>query len=116
MANITPTEIPSPEGSHKVYIVTWDNMQNGDVGLPVSFSQYSDRSVQVVGTLAGGSVTVEGSLDGTNYVPLTDPQGNNLLITTSKIEMITELVRFLRPVISSGSGASVKVIVLLRLT
>lgn len=118
MATIVPSVIPSPEGSHKVFIVTWDNMTNGDVGEAVALSQYSDRSVQVIGTLNGGSVTIEGSLDTqtTNFNTLTDTKENDLLITTNKIETVMQLVRWLRPAVSSGAGAAVKVILMLRLT
>lgn len=116
MATITPSITASPEGSHKVFIATWASMANSDVGEPIPLSQYSDRSVQVAGVLAGGSVTMEGSLNGVDYSVLTDPQGNNLVLTTQKIEMVTELVRFLRPVVSSGAGTTVSVTLLLRLT
>jgi hypothetical protein len=118
MATIAAEVIPSPEGSHKVFIVTWANMQNGDVGEAVALSQYSDRSVQVSGTLAGASVTIEGSLESsiTNFATLTDTKENDLLITTAKIETIMQLVRWLRPVISGGGGATVTVRMLCRLT
>lgn len=116
MATVAAALVNVLEASHKVFVASWAAMANGDVGEAVPLSQYSDRSVQVTGTLAGASVTLEGSLDGTTYAPLTDPQGNNLLITSPKIEMITELVRYVRPVISSGAGASVTVLLLLRIT
>ena len=37
---------------------------------------------------------------------LTDPQGNDLDITTGKIEAITELVRYIRPRIVGGDGTT----------
>lgn len=118
MATIVPSVVPAPEGSHKVMIVTWANMANGDVGEAVALSQYSDRSVQVIGSLNGAQLTLEGSLESqtTNFSVLTDTKENDLVITTNKIETIMQLVRWLRPVVSSGAGANVTVIVLLRLT
>lgn len=77
-----------------------------DVGARLAFDEYADRSVQVAGTFgAGGSVTVEGSNDGTNWATLADPQGNPLVITTAKIEAILECVRFVRPV-AAGDGTT----------
>lgn len=76
-------------------------------GQPIEHSRYADRSVTVTGTFgAGGSVRIEGSLDGTNYFPLTDPQGNALDITSAKIEAITEAVRYLRPRVTAGDGTT----------
>lgn len=94
-------------GNQKTLIVKWTGMQNGDDGDPLRFSQYADKSVQVVGTFGvGGSLRVEGSIDGTNYAALTDPQGNALDITSAKIEAVTELVQFVRPRITGGDGTT----------
>lgn len=73
-------------------------MTNGDVGEAIELANFADRSVQVVGAFGtGGNVRIEGSLNGADYAPLTDPQGNNLDISNAKIEAITELVRWIRP-------------------
>jgi hypothetical protein len=37
---------------------------------------------------------------------LTDPQGNDLNITTAKIEAISEATRFVRPVVTAGDGTT----------
>lgn len=92
---------------HTCVIATWANMQNGDDGQPIELANFADRSVQVFGTFgAGGNVRIEGSIDGTNYAPLTDPQGNALDINTAKIEAIIELVRWIRPVVTAGDGST----------
>jgi hypothetical protein len=84
-------------------IVVWADMANGDDGAPIELANFTDRSVQVVGTFgSGGSVRIEGSLDGVNYAPLTDPQGNSLDIATAKIEAVTEIVRWIRPRVTAG--------------
>ena len=83
---------------HTCVIVTWPDLAVSDDGKPIEFANFADRSVQVFGTFgSGGSVRIEGSIDGINYSTLTDPQGNNLDINTAKIEAITELVRWIRP-------------------
>jgi hypothetical protein len=90
-------------------IVTWTGLlqSSSDDGSPFSSPGWADRSVQVTGNLGtGGSVRIEGSNDGTNYVPLTDPQGNALDITSLKIESISELCAYIRPRITAGDGST----------
>jgi hypothetical protein len=97
-----------PESLHHTCVVaTWPGMQNGDDGQPIELANFADRSVQVVGNFGtGGNLRIEGSLNGTDYAPLTDPQGNNLDINAAKIEAITELVRWIRPVVTAGDGST----------
>lgn len=97
-----------PESLHHTCVVaTWPALQNGDDGSPIELANFADRSVQVVGTFGvGGNVRIEGSINGTDYAPLTDPQGNNLDITSAKIEAISEVVRWIRPRVTSGDGTT----------
>lgn len=92
---------------HTCVIATWPNMTNGEDGQPIELANFADRSVQIVGVFGtGGVLRIEGSIDGTNYAPLTDPQGNNLDITTAKIEAIIEVVRYIRPRVTAGDGTT----------
>lgn len=92
---------------HTCVIATWPAMQTGDDGRPVELANFADRSVQVVGTFgAGGNVRIEGSINGTDYAPLTDPQGNALDIGGAKIEAISEVVRYIRPRVTAGDGTT----------
>jgi hypothetical protein len=97
-----------PDSLHHVCVVAvWANMPNSEEGSAIELANFADRSVQVTGTFGtGGNVRIEGSLDGVNYAPLTDPQGNNLDINTAKIEAITELVRYIRPRVTDGDGTT----------
>lgn len=70
-----------------------------------------DRCVQMFGTF-GATVTLQGSLDGTNWFTLTDGIGNNIAMTSAGGKQIHELVRFIRP--TAGAVTSVTVIVLAR--
>ena len=103
----------SSTGSSAAFIATWPALAQGDTGDALPFSQYTDRSVQVVGTFGGATLRVEGSNDGTNWAVLTDPQGNDLLITSAKIEMITEATLYLRPNVSGGDGTTALAVILL---
>lgn len=117
MAVITPTNITvGDDGS--VVVMQWTpiTFAGTDVGSAFAMAQWSDRSVQVIGTFGvGGSVRWEGSNDGTNYAVLTDPQGNALDFTTAKIETVTEITAYVRPRITAGDGdTSLTVIMLAR--
>ena len=114
MAVVNHTRTIPDSMNQAVAIVTWTAMANGDTGSPLEMGNFSDRSVQVVGTFgAAGSVAVEGSLDGTNYSVLTDPQGNPLDITETKIEAVSELVRYIRPHVTAGDGTTALTVTIL---
>jgi hypothetical protein len=96
------------------HVLTWSGLTTGDTGQPVEMPGSADRTVQVGGTFGGGTCIIEGSNNGTDYLVLTDPQGNALSITSAKIETITEITRYMRPRISGGSGVSINVSMLVR--
>lgn len=107
MATITPTQGSVLGGDNSVQIWTWAIMANGDAGSPINFTQWADRSVQVTGTFgASGNLRWEGSNDGTNYAPLTDPQGNALDFTAAKIEQVEEITFWARPRVTAGDGTT----------
>lgn len=90
-----------------ITLIQWTGLTKAtdDAGEAVQLPNFADRSVQVTGTFGtGGSLRVEGSIDGTNYATLTDPQGNALDITAAKIEAISEAVRYIRPRITAGDA------------
>ncbi len=101
----------SPNGKAK--LVTWTGLLNGDEGAAADWVEYSDRCFQVTGTFgAGGSVTIQGSNDGTNWASLADPQGNALTFTSQKIEQALELPRYVRPTVTAGDGTTSLVVTL----
>jgi len=92
---------------NEVLRVTWTGLQNGDDGSPFAGPDFADGSVQMTGTPGvGGSATIEGSNDGATYAPLTDPQGNDLVLTAAKVEAVSELVAQKRPRVTAGDGAT----------
>ena len=109
MATISGTIDRKLSEADNAVLVTWTPMTftGTDVGAPVQWVEYADRCVQVAGTFGtGGSVTIEGSNDGTNFVVLTDPQGNALTVTAARIEQILELPRYVRPRVTAGDGTT----------
>ena len=88
-------------------LYTWSGLLNGDDGSPISGSDFPDRTVHILGTFgSGGSVNLEGSNDGTNWLPLTDPQGNAITKTATALEMVTETPRYIRPRVTAGDGTT----------
>lgn len=108
MATITPTVTDiSGDGSVKKFSYAALTTTNTS-GEWIAWAQWADRSVQVTGTFgAGGNLNIEGSNDGgTTAAILTDPQGNALSFTATKIEQITEVCELVRPKVSAGDGTT----------
>lgn len=119
MATITPTivDIGSGVGQNPngpSCIVTWAGITEADTCDPVELVGLPDRSIQFAGTFGSATVVAQGSNDGTNYVTLTDPQGNAISKTSAGIEMIAEVARYTRPSASGGTGQSLTVSMLCR--
>lgn len=94
-------------GYRNAELITWTPLANGDTGSPVIEAEFSDRTVQVTGTFGvGGSVTLEGSNDGVNFVALTDPQGNAITKTAAAIEAVQEGPKYMRPNVTAGDGTT----------
>ncbi len=113
MAAVAGSRIPvTPDPKFgELFVWQW-TLASGDTADPISFAEYSDRSVQIEGDDGGGTTTIEGTLDGTNYKVLTDPQGNALSFTSvNVIEQISEATVKLKPVLTGGSGGSITVTV-----
>jgi hypothetical protein len=107
MAVRTPTLSYYPNGAQNTVVAVWTGLLNGDTGLPVDLPEFPDKSFQITGTFgAGGSVNCEGSNDGTNYLPLTDPQGNAITKTATAIEVAEESTRYTRPNVTAGDGTT----------
>lgn len=88
-------------------LVTWEGLAQGDDGAPVRLEAYTDKTVQVVGTFGtGGTVVWEGSLDGTTWGALHDPQGATLSVTDSSCEVVAESPIYIRPRVSAGDGST----------
>lgn len=105
----TRASLPTTGDFDGVTIVTWSGLTKttNDDGEAVALPNFADRSVQVTGTFgSGGSVRIEGTIDGSNYAALTDPQGNALDIAAAKIESISECVRSIRPRVTAGDGTT----------
>lgn len=111
MATRTPVTSFPFETSLDVAVTTWAGLAADDDGEPVRLAVYSDRSIQVVGSFGGASVTIGGSNDGVNYHALTDTSGSELILTAAALKQIVELPVFIKPRVFGGDGSTdIKVI------
>ena len=98
------------------FLAAWQGLSSGDVGQAIDYVGHADRTVQIVGTFGGATVTLEGSLDGTNWATLNDAQGSPISMTSSGIEAVTEMVLYTRPKVVGGTGVSVTALLMMRRT
>lgn len=104
MANITPTNVAFLADQNTF---VWAAMLNGDVGLPAQFMATGDRTFQVNGTFGvGGTIVLEGSLDGTNYFTLSDAGGTAISRTAAGLKSVLESPLFIRPRVTAGDGTT----------
>lgn len=107
MATRSKTETPLSTFGDNAVLVSWTGLLNGDDGVPVELPGASLRSIQFTGTFGtGGTILLEGSNDGSNYVTLTDPQGNAISKTSAGLEASEEVTRYVRPRVSAGDGST----------
>lgn len=103
---LTPVVFPLDNFVGGVRGGSW-TVANGESGAALFLPAFSDRTVQISGTFgAGGSITMQGSLDGTNWFTLTDPQGNNITKTAASLEAISEATPYIRPTVTAGDGTT----------
>lgn len=89
------------------HLVVWASLGNGDSGSPISMIGSPKRTIQAVGTFAGGAtVVVQGSNDGTNWATLTNEHGTACSFAASGISSVTELPLYIRP-LAVGDPAAV---------
>jgi hypothetical protein len=106
MAVITPVEsVANSDIATKAVI--WETIGQADTCTAVQLGAWADRSVQVAGDFSGSaSIAIQGSNDGSNYILLTDTQGDDLTFTAAGLKSIGPIPRYIKPVLSSGDGSA----------
>lgn len=105
------------ETGGRTYVVSWTLTTADPTGTGISFAGAPDKTVTFVGGASWGSATaaIEGSNDGTNWLPLTDPQGNAISKTSDSIEAVLENPLYIRARLTTpGTAASVLVQICVR--
>ena len=99
--------VARPEGDDSVLLLGWTGLLLLDTGSPVQFAKYADRCVQVTGTFgAGGSVTLEGSNNGTDWFALSKMAGGPATFTAAGGGQILDNPLFVRPNVTAGDGTT----------
>lgn len=112
MGTIAPSSVSVEP--NKVSITTWSPLATGDDGTPVGNASRADRSIQCTGTFSGCTVTMQGCNEATpvNWVALTDTAGNALTFTAAGLKQCLQVTRWIRPVVTAGSGSALIVTLL----
>lgn len=105
MATRNGTMINDSDGRVKY---NWPGLLNTDSGSGMGTMEHvSNYTVQAVGTFgAGGSVALQGSNDGTNFIAMDDAGGTTIAMTTTKIWRISHMPQFVKPVVTAGDGTT----------
>lgn len=117
MATRSPTVTMCPDGALKTVQVVWSGLlqTSSDVGGAVNYTEFTDRSVQLTGTLGtGGQVPIEGSNDGSEWQTLTDADGNDIVLDEiGQIKQVAEVTKYIRPGTTTGDGDTVLNVILI---
>lgn len=112
MATVTPTKTQF-QIDHEAY--TWALTTADADGEPCRFQGSGDRTFQVTGNFgAGGTVLLQGSLDGSNWFTLSKADGTAASFAASGLAAVTESPIYVRPFVSAGTGVSVTSILAIR--
>ena len=93
--------------SNRDFLVTWTPLANGDTGEVVNNLENRYATVQFTGTFgAGGSVNLEGSLDGSLWTTLLDSTGAAITLTAAGMVTVRDMVKYYRPHVTAGDGTT----------
>lgn len=102
-----PFTVKNPMQDSAVY--TWAGLANGDDGEPVGAIGTGDRTIQITNGSTfgvGGTVIVEGSLNGTDWFQLRDPSSTLISFTAASGKAILENAPFVRARVTGGDGTT----------
>lgn len=109
MANeYSATQRTGVVGAERTTNHQWTFDSDGD-GQSVEIAAYADRTVGVAFDAGSGTITIEGSFDGSTWFTLTDAQGNALTFTADGIQLIAENPKLVRPSLGGSSTPDITV-------
>ena len=108
MATIKATIDRTVTADESVVVINWSGLAtSGDLGDAQSFASYADKTVIVAGTFTGSpTVIMEGSNNGTDWVTLTNRQGNTMSFTAAGMNTSQDKPAFIRPRLTAGTGGA----------
>ena len=100
-----PTTVSVDVPYRGVQRAQWTGLVGDDTGDIADMGRFRFwLTAQITGTFDGETVSLEGSLDGSTFVPLTVDGSTALEATADGIFHIYERVSFIRPVVSLDDG------------
>lgn len=110
MASTTPTSDLKKGSSVPFGVVSWEQINQDDIGAGIGVNPGVKRGTIVfTGTFDGGTWTLEGSINGTNYAPLKDKHDNTISATTNSSFEFETVVRYFQISVSGGTTSDVDV-------
>lgn len=115
MATITAVK-QDTTGMVGILLYLWEALTAANLdGSRIRCPQYTDKTVQILGTFDGATCTMQGSNDGSTWFSLTDPQGNAIAKAAAAGEAIIESPLWIRPLVSgAGAGTDLDVYIICR--
>lgn len=112
MATITATHAKVAKGVHKVIwlTLTETNTDGSPYGPDEGGPFNPDKTFHCFGTWGGGTLVIQGSNDGVNWLTLTDIHSNAASYTADAIDTIAENPLYIRPLVTAGTGVDLDVI------
>jgi len=116
MPTANPTFVGDITGDGSVVSFSWPLTTANPDGMRAEWIAFSDQTWTAYGTWGGATLTIEGSADGTTWMPLSNAAGGTAATATAnKIMTAIELPRYVRPNLTTpGSGASITVVLTAR--
>ena len=108
MATIDNSALILDENDYSVIQYKWETLTTtNDNGRALELPVYPEKTVHILGTFgSGGTVKIQGSNDGTNWIDLTDTRGNTISKIATYLGTIAENPRYIRPFVSAGDGTT----------
>lgn len=107
MAEIKPIVATSND---KYQTFTWAGVTQADTFGAAAVGRLRDITVQMFGTIGGTTVTLQGSMDGTNFAGLSDG-AEAISLTAAGLARVAERPRFMKPSRSGGTGVNITVVI-----
>lgn len=116
MATVSPEFLSLQAQDQNIHYTKWTGAVTGDTLEPrISPAQVPIAgAVQFGGTFGGATVKLQASNDGVTYFDMKDLSGTAISATSASLFEFTTAAIYLRPSLTSGSGNSVNVTLMLR--
>lgn len=116
MATVALTVSKVARGVHKA---VWEGLSatnaDGAVLTPENGNPFfPDKTIGIYGDFgSSGTIVLQGSMDNSSWVTLTDVHGSAISATADYVAAVTENPLYIRPFWSSGTGGDIDVILVL---